>query len=279
MIQNSVDVWVQEADASNAYGGGGGSHSYNDLTQERREHEMEIMIPSDDEEIDMYDDDMEMEQDLVPTLSDLCSQVFAPEDDSEEAKREADASWDALRVWLQSHTADEVHTEIQQRDDLGKTILHHVCMHSPPDDIIDTFVMIGQDVIRWKDSYGLLPIHYASGHSSSQHVIKSLTTAYPQSKTIVDRQGRTPLHCAWGPNHRHTATVVQILADSGAAGYEDDSGMLVSFFGGYGGGGGGGGWGVFKACVCMTDEQRLFKRTKTTMTDFTHRANDSPFLS
>jgi ankyrin repeat protein len=158
----------------------------------------------------------------------LCYEAHGAIDKTEEAIFDADRRWDPVREWMRTHTADEVHAAVRQRDEFGKTALHLACQNAPPDDVIDVFLTIAKDVVQWRDSYGLLSIHYACAHSSSIHVVKSLTTSFPESKTVVDRQGRTPLHCAWGPSSVQSADVIQILASSGAAAYPDSNGMLVS---------------------------------------------------
>ena len=94
-------------------------------------------------------------------LNHFCAHAFPPQDDSEEAKAAADRSWDPVRDWMRSHSAEEVQAAAEQRDDAGKTALHFACQSLPPKDIIDVFLSIAVDTVQWPDSFGWLPIHYA----------------------------------------------------------------------------------------------------------------------
>ena len=94
-------------------------------------------------------------------LNHFCAHAFPPQDDSDEAKAAADRSWDPVRDWMRSHSAEEVQAAAEQRDDAGKTALHFACQSLPPKDIIDVFLSIAVDTVQWPDSFGWLPIHYA----------------------------------------------------------------------------------------------------------------------
>jgi hypothetical protein len=67
-----------------------------------------------------------------------------------------------------------------------------------------------------------------SAYGADTEVIKSLAEAFPESKTTIDRKGRTPLHFALGTANSNSAAVVVLLSSTGAASYVDDNGMLVS---------------------------------------------------
>lgn len=162
----------------------------------------------------------------IQLLAHFCSQAHPPNGNSEEDLMVADESWDPVRDWLRTHSAEDVYAAAGQRDETGKTAIHIACQNAPPDDIIDVFLSIASDVIQWPDQFGWLAIHYACAYGASGNVIKGLAEAYPESKTTVDRKGRTPLHFALGTNNPHTAAVIVILSSTGAAEYEDDNGML-----------------------------------------------------
>lgn len=65
---------------------------------------------------------------------------------------------------------------------------------------------------------------------SDSEVIKALVEHYPESKTVVDRRGRTPLHFALGDKPA-TPDVVFLLSTTGAASYADDNGMIPLHYG------------------------------------------------
>lgn len=161
-------------------------------------------------------------------LNHYCAHAFPPQDDSDEAKAAADYSWEPIRDWMRTHSADEVRAAAEQRDDAGKTALHFACQNSPPKDVIDVFLSIAAEIVQWPDSFGWLPIHYACAYGADTQVIKILAEAFPESKTTVDRKGRTPLHFALGTANSNSPAVVVLLSSTGAASYPDDNGMLVS---------------------------------------------------
>jgi Ankyrin repeats (3 copies) len=169
-----------------------------------------------------------MNNDAVPDvmmLNVLCARAKAPKD-TEESLLEAEQSWGPVRDWLSSHNADEVRAAAEQRGESGLTALHFAARHDPPLDVIDVLLSIAQDTVQWPDSFGWLPIHYACASGSDTVVIKTLAEAYPESKTTVDRRGRTPLHFALGDKPA-SPDVIFLLSSSGAAMYPDEIGMLV----------------------------------------------------
>ena len=164
----------------------------------------------------------------VMLLNVFCARARAAKDSDEESRREAEASWEPVRDWLSSHTADEVRTAAEQRGESGLTALHFAARHDPPLDVVDVLLSIAADTVQWPDSFGWLPIHYACASGSDTEVIKTLAEAYPESKTVVDRRGRTPLHFALGDKPA-SPDVIFLLASTGAASYPDEIGMLVGF--------------------------------------------------
>ncbi|CAJ1945584.1 unnamed protein product [Cylindrotheca closterium] len=162
-------------------------------------------------------------------LMQYCAQAFAPEDNSEDARNAANRSWDPVRDWLHTHDENEIRDAAEQRDDVGKTALHFACQHVPPTDVIDIFLNVAGDIIQWPDSFGWLPIHYACAYDAEPAVIKSLAEAFPESKTTVDRKGRTPLHFflgTLGTQSTNSPDVVILLSNTGAASYPTDEGLL-----------------------------------------------------
>ena len=160
-----------------------------------------------------------------------CARAFPPKNVTPEAKEEAAASWEPVREWLRTRSAEEVRAAAEQRGDSAMTALHFACRNAPPTDVIDVFLSIAEDTVQWPDSFGWLPIHYACACGAETEVIKQLAEAFPESKTTVDRRGRTPLHFALGNSSKPVAPdVVVLLSSTGAAGYADDNGMLVRCF-------------------------------------------------
>jgi hypothetical protein len=166
-------------------------------------------------------------------LNHLCANAASPADNTQEAKLEAEESWEPVREWLRNHNADEVRQAAEQRGDSSMTALHFACRNQPPIDVVNVFLSIAVETVQWPDTFGWLPVHYACACGAGTEVIKALAEAFPESKTTVDRRGRTPLHFALGngnqnPDKLAGPAVVAILSSSGAAAYADDNGMLVS---------------------------------------------------
>jgi Ankyrin repeats (3 copies) len=164
----------------------------------------------------------------IMLLNMYCARAKAPRDPkSSDDRMEAELSWEPVRDWLSSHDADEVRMAAEQQGESGLTALHFACRHVPPLDVIDVLLSVAAETtVQWPDNFGWLPIHYACASGSSSEVIKALVEAFPESKTTVDRRGRTPLHFALGDKPA-SPDVVFLLGSSGAASYPDEIGMLV----------------------------------------------------
>lgn len=201
------------------------------------EHEFGAPPPGYDTQQGYEDQQTETDYSTIPDmmlLNHCCASAHPPRDSSEEAKEAADLSWEPVREWLRTHSAEEVRLAAQQRGDSSMTALHLACRNVPPPDIIEVLLSIATDTAQWQDSFGWLPIHYACACGADPNVIKSLADAFPESKTTVDRRGRTPLHFALGnsnPDNPVSPAVVVLLSSTGAASYADDNGMLVRFDG------------------------------------------------
>ena len=68
----------------------------------------------------------------IMLLTHFCSMAHPPQDDSEQAWLDADQSWDGVRDWMRTHSAEEVQAAATQRDEAGKTALHTACQNAPP---------------------------------------------------------------------------------------------------------------------------------------------------
>ena len=165
-------------------------------------------------------------------LSHICASAHCPRDSTEQAKEEADLSWEPVRDWIRNHTEEELREAAQQRGHHAMTALHVACRNVPPLDVIDCLLIAAGETAEWQDSMGCLPLHYACGFSATFPVIKTMVDIFPESKTIVDVQGKTPLHYAMKASNSDPswAAVVLLLSSNGAARIADKEGMLVCFF-------------------------------------------------
>ena len=180
------------------------------------------------------DPDGELYPDAIPDmlrLNHYCANARKPAGPTEEDRLAADESWEPVREWLRSHNAEEVRAAAEQRGESSMTALHFACHNQPPLDVVNVFLSIAIETVQWPDTFGWLPIHYACACGAETEVVRALADAFPDSKTTVDRRGRTPLHFALGnqnPDRPASPDVVHILSSTGAASYADDNGMLVS---------------------------------------------------
>mmetsp|Transcript_21837 Transcript_21837/g.31624 ORF Transcript_21837/g.31624 Transcript_21837/m.31624 type:complete len:782 (+) Transcript_21837:125-2470(+) len=144
------------------------------------------------------------------------------------ASAENEGSWEEVRLWLRSHTAQQTRDAALLPGDHRTTALHLVCRNNPPIDVVEIFINAAPDSVRLADAFGWLPLHYACANGADEEVLRILANAYPESKTATDRRGRTPLHFALGsPNdQRTTAAAVALLSSTGAASCPDENGML-----------------------------------------------------
>jgi hypothetical protein len=160
----------------------------------------------------------------------LCSDTVPPRSKAEEAL--SDASWEPVREWLRNHSFEELRQAAFQLGDSDLTALHLCCRQGASIDIIDAILSVARSTAQLPDAFGWLPIHYACACGATSAVIKRLAEEFPESRTTVDRRGRTPLHFALGnPDQFTTPEVVAILSSGGAVSMTDKDGMLVSSWG------------------------------------------------
>lgn len=234
MAQSSVDLWIRTSEAELA-----ASSDHNGVGHEEEYTPEQYMETTNASSSSQYHDpqyppaaggsydEVYSEIPDILCLAHFCALAHPPRDDSEQALFASRESWEPVREWMRTHSAEEVKIAAEQRDDAGKTALHFACQNVPPEDIVNVFLIVAMDVVQWPDSFGWLPIHYACAYGASATVIKALAESYPASKTTRDRKGRTPLHFALGTSNVHSPDVIVVLGSTGAASYEDDNGMLV----------------------------------------------------
>jgi hypothetical protein len=108
----------------------------------------------------------------VMLLNLLCARAKAPKD-TDESKTDAYNSWQPVREWLSTHSAEEVRAAAEQRGESGLTALHFACRNVPPIDVIDVFLSIAEDTVRWPDSFGWLPVHYSAASGALERANRS----------------------------------------------------------------------------------------------------------
>jgi ankyrin repeat protein len=203
----------------------------------------------------------------IMLLNLFCARAKAPKE-TEESKVDAYNSWQPVREWLSTHNAEEVRTAAEQRGESGLTALHFACRNVPPIDVIDVFLSIAEDTVRWPDSFGWLMLALQVSGTRSRHGRGSYNNHFCKIVLVYVRFNLSNLSLLFiavcflwsgsdskvikalaeafpeckttvdrrGRTPLHFALgdkpaapdVVLLLSTSGAAGYADDNGMVSS---------------------------------------------------
>jgi len=81
----------------------------------------------------------------------------------------------------------------------GVTLLHTCLYHNPPLDVVVKMIKMFPDrtsALRVQDCMGRTPLHIATACDADPMVIKLLGSADPTTCSILDKDGRSPLHLA-----------------------------------------------------------------------------------
>ena len=100
-------------------------------------------------------------------------------------------------------------------------------------------VTASPSTVRRPDTFGCLPLHYACASDAPLRVLALLVENYPESRTMVDKRGRTPLHFRLGQADRPAGEeevsllsgVGDVVQGKDAPDMADENGMLVSGWG------------------------------------------------
>lgn len=146
-------------------------------------------------------------------------------------KEVVEQTYERIRKWLWDHPEPEDRANAcEVRGTNDATCLHNVCkLSNPPADIIVSLLEASVEMASVTDSHGWLPLHHACANGASGDVLRLLTEAYPEGKTLQDSQKRTPLHfylAQRSDNPNSMAENVEFLSDNGAAELPDVGGML-----------------------------------------------------
>mmetsp|Transcript_40340 Transcript_40340/g.68808 ORF Transcript_40340/g.68808 Transcript_40340/m.68808 type:complete len:257 (-) Transcript_40340:50-820(-) len=79
----------------------------------------------------------------------------------------------------------------------GKTLLHACLPYDPPLKTVAKIIKMLPDstaALRSQDSMGRTPLHIAAAYTTDPMVVKLLGSVDPETCTITDEDGRTPLH-------------------------------------------------------------------------------------
>jgi hypothetical protein len=110
----------------------------------------------------------------------------------------SDRKWDQVRDYLKNLSKDMARIACETREGVdGETPLHLACRHKPPVDVVKKLLRGSTLPASWinKEDH-CLPLHYECHNGSDEKIVRMLIDAYPESTSVADKMGRTPLHVA-----------------------------------------------------------------------------------
>lgn len=138
-------------------------------------------------------------------LYDLCSYID---------ERDREDSFDSIRQWLNLKKEDipRLKTAILYQDRCERTSLQRLLSRDPPLDIVQQLIHYAPEVLRIKDNFRFLPIHFACRNGASLDIVQALVHGYPESVAMPNCGGRLPLHLACS-NGASSLEVLNFLID------------------------------------------------------------------
>jgi len=106
--------------------------------------------------------------------------------------------WDGASTRLESHPY-EAKTWVSRRELTTQKLrwrllpIHACCIFRAPLGLIEGLIDIYRDGPQMKDDQGMLAIHLACRNGGSKGVVLALLNGFPESCTVKDKKGRTPL--------------------------------------------------------------------------------------
>lgn len=213
-----------------------------------------ISVPNLDTDTDTFGTD---ENNIVTSLYRICDEHFPKDENLEEEihisqkqlrKATLENAWSLIRRWFKKNqNLEDRRKAASYQGQFSKTPLH-LCCKCPgtPADIISVLIDCFPQTVRWPDSQGWLPLHYACAYGLSGTVLSLLCDSYPEGKLIQDKRMRTALHFTFfrkdqdGDTHNiednesgeesqiknSMPHLVDLLGNSGACSIPDESGLL-----------------------------------------------------
>jgi len=140
---------------------------------------------------------------VVNTISTVSRYHDEPEVNYDEAPTELyklieAKDWDGASTRVESHPY-EAKTWVSRRELTTKKLrwrllpIHACCIFRAPLGLIEGLIDIYRDGPQMKDDQGMLAIHLACRNGGSKGVVLALLNGFPESCTVKDKKGRTPL--------------------------------------------------------------------------------------
>ena len=122
--------------------------------------------------------------------------------------------FDRIRQWLNINKDDNdrLKAAITHQGFLKLTPLHRILCRYHQLDIIEKIIKYSPEVLKMKNTFGRLPIHYACWNVAPLEVIQALITASPDSIKVEDSARWLPLH--WACHYNASLDVLNFLIES-----------------------------------------------------------------
>lgn len=109
----------------------------------------------------------------------------------------------------------------------GNLVLHEVCKHDPPIDVVETLYDANDSAVMIRGYGGYLPMHHACASGASDEVIQYLFSKYPESLAVTDEHEHVlPLHLACKMGTSEDIFMLLLSHHPEAATMRDDFGRL-----------------------------------------------------
>ncbi|KAG7344376.1 ankyrin repeat domain protein [Nitzschia inconspicua] len=109
----------------------------------------------------------------------------------------------------------------------GNLVLHEICKHSPPIDVVETFYEANDSAVMIRGYGGYLPLHHACANGASDDVIQYLLSKYPEAVSVADEnEHMLPLHLTCKVGASEDIFMLLLSHYPEAASSKDDFGRL-----------------------------------------------------
>lgn len=109
----------------------------------------------------------------------------------------------------------------------GNLVMHEVCKHSPPMDVIQTLYDANDSAVMIRGYGGYLPLHHAVASGAQDDVIQYLFSKYPEALSVADENEHAlPLHLACKMGTSEDIFMLFLSHYPEAASTRDDFGRL-----------------------------------------------------
>jgi hypothetical protein len=121
--------------------------------------------------------------------------------------------WASLIRRISSHPKEACY-----KDKCKNMPLHVACRRQPPPEVVEALIQANPDALVSQTLDGLTPLHFSCFCGSAAETIQLVLGCETSLREMIDRRGRTPLHCVCaGFRSPHRLQVVKMLLELDAS--------------------------------------------------------------